>query len=710
MRSAICRPVIPSPSGILMRRSCLSAILLVAATAFAPVSPAQTLPEHPRLLFNRQGLEQFQKKIAREPWTKAWAAYKAEIDSKLEKPVELPPRGGNWSHNYVCPTHGARLREGRNLGPWQWEHHCEVGPHVLRGDPSEAKLDFDGNAIMSVHAANAAEIRDLGLVYQMTRDARYADRARSLLLAYAERYLSYPMHNNRGKLVKSGGGRVASQSLTEATWLIPVVQGADLVWDTLSEAQREAVAQKLLRPALEETILNTSTKPVIHNIQCHRNSAVGLVGLLLGDKRLIAHAIDGVSGFRANAAQGVQADGVWFEGAWGYHFYTIQGLWPLAEAARNCGISLYGEPFGRMFDAPLQLATPTFRLPAFNDSREVDVRSQADLYELAYARYQNPAYAALLAASPRKGNLALWFGADALPSGKLAVRGSRNAEASGYAVLQQGEGTQATWLCLKYGPHGGGHGHPDKNNIVLYSRGRSLMPDAGSHAYGSPLHGSWDKTTFTHNTLVVDQKSQAQATGKCLAFGSAGGADFAMTEAGKIYPGVRFVRTVVMLDANLVVFVDQVQCEAERMLDLVCHHEGRWEDLPAGEPFSVPKLPGYEHLRDATTRQSSAEVALPVRCEDKHPSRIYLAAGQPTEVITATGVGKSTEDRVPVVVFRRTARQTSFVWCISLDGAMVELDSKAVDVQPAQVTVKQKGDAWRLSIDTAKGVVEVVRQ
>jgi hypothetical protein len=44
------------------------------------------------------------------------------------------------------------------------------------------------------------------------------------LLAYAERYLKYPLHDNQ---CRSGqGGRVASQSLTEASWLIDVAEGA----------------------------------------------------------------------------------------------------------------------------------------------------------------------------------------------------------------------------------------------------------------------------------------------------------------------------------------------------------------------------------------------------------------------------------------------------------------------------------------------------
>ena len=127
-----------------------------------------------------------------------------------------------------------------------------------------------------------------------------------------------------------------------------MAQGADLVWDTLSEADRARSPTKLFLPAARDVIL--PHRMGIHNIQCWKNSAVGLTGFLLGDDALIKAAIDDPDrGYRAQMAKGVQGDGVWHEGAWGYHFYTLSALWPLTEAARNAGIDLYGEPLKKMF-------------------------------------------------------------------------------------------------------------------------------------------------------------------------------------------------------------------------------------------------------------------------------------------------------------------------------------------------------------------------
>ena len=146
---------------------------------------------------------------------------------------------------------------------------------------------------------------------------------------------------------------------------------------------------------------------------------------------------------------------------------------------------------------------------------------------------------------------------------------SRNSPASGYAILQKGQGHGATWLCVSVcGPHGGGHGHRTRTISSSTPAARSSAPDAGTHAYGSPLHGAWDKTTIAHNTLTVDELASASHR-QMPRLRPERGVDYAMTDAGAIYPGVRFVRTVALLTTNLVVFVDQVATDKPRTLDLV---------------------------------------------------------------------------------------------------------------------------------------------
>lgn len=689
----------PSLRFSFLRLDVLRCLFGVASFVCSLGAAAPALPPHPRLLLDAEGVAQLKQRIDQAPWAAAeWKELTRSAERRLDEAVELPPRGGNWSHNYVCPEHSARLKQGKRVGKWEWEHHCPEGPHVLRGDSSKATLDFDGNGISGVHGDLAMQAVDHGLVFQVTGDRRHARKAAEILLAYAARYRQYPMHDNQGRLGK--GARVASQSLTEGSWLIHIAQGADLVWTALSEEERRTLETGLLRAALEDVIL--PAKMGIHNIKCRLNSAIGLVGFLLGDQKLINLAIDEPAvGQRQQIAKGVLEDGMWTEGSSGYHFFTIEGLWTLAEAARHCGIDLYSGKFQKMFDAPLTFARPDNVLPDFNDSGTVALSGHAPLYELAYARFRQPAYVSLLRASNRRNRMALLFGEVSLPTGEGVALGSRNSPASGYAILQRGEGQKATWLCLKYGPHGGGHGHFDKNHFILYHRGEMLVPDGGTHAYGSPLHKDWDKESFAHNTLVVDQARQSQAQGSCLAFGRSGGADFSITDAGPIYKGVRFVRTVAMPDATLILVVDQIRAERECTIDIVHHQLGKWSKMPEGAPWNPPDVAGYRYVTGGTVREvGEGESAVFALRHGESPSTIVLAGGERRQAITGHGVLKTTKDRVPLLIQRKRGREAVFVWAIALDAAAANVRVDAVPgangapvprVQALRATVEHGG-------------------
>src|SRR6185312_2126297 len=125
-------------------------VLLAVDYSFAQTNSI-SLPSHPRLLLNSNGIVELEKRIATAAWAKtSWAELESNANKNLSRRIELPPRGGNWGHNYVCPIHGARLEQGKQIGPWQWEHICPIGHHVLLGndDPSKPTEDFNGNAMM----------------------------------------------------------------------------------------------------------------------------------------------------------------------------------------------------------------------------------------------------------------------------------------------------------------------------------------------------------------------------------------------------------------------------------------------------------------------------------------------------------------------------------------------------------------------------------
>jgi hypothetical protein len=96
----------------------VTAPLCAALLLITGLTQAQTLPPHPRLLFNAEGIARLKARSQQPAWSAQWKAFQSRFDASLKEKVELPPRGSNWGHWYVCPTHGARLTTGKKIGAW----------------------------------------------------------------------------------------------------------------------------------------------------------------------------------------------------------------------------------------------------------------------------------------------------------------------------------------------------------------------------------------------------------------------------------------------------------------------------------------------------------------------------------------------------------------------------------------------------------------
>ncbi|MGQ9729496.1 MAG: heparinase II/III domain-containing protein, partial [Candidatus Fervidibacter sp.] len=229
------------------------------------------------------------------------------------------------------------------------------------------------------------------------------------------------------------------------------------------------------------------------------------------------------------------------------------------------------------------------------------------------------------------------------------------------------------WRCLQYGPHGGGHGHPDKLNFILYARGQLLAIDPGMARYGVPIHSGWYRTTLAHNTLAVDESNQKPAEGKCLAFGEEKGVNFVAAHAGDIYGGVTFVRAIALFDKDNIIVFDRVRCESERLLDISLHLRGKWSSFPEGESWTPPDKDGYRYMRDATIREVKDKTRVSVNAGNGWQVSVTLLADAPFDLITALGVGSHAEDRVPMLTVRRRSTSLSLIWGINLDGKALQV-------------------------------------
>ena len=658
------------------------------------------LPPRPRLMVDAAQVAEMKERIERYDWAKSrWENLKKSADAALKRELDVPPGGGGQaSHYYANPKTGGRLTIGKKIGKYQWEHVDKKTGEVFTGDPSSEKTDFDLVAIHKEHSRNSWRARSLAIAYQISGDKRYAEKAREIVVAYGRKYKTFPQ-DRYGTGKTHGVGRATANYLTESSWVITMAGVIDMIWDVLSEDERRMLADDMLYVALRDSI-----RPVrcgVHNIQCWKNSAKIYVGLLYEDPELIYSALhDPVEGYWRQLEKGVLPGGVWYEGSWGYHFYTMMALVPLTEAARHCGIDLYADPLKEMFLAPTRFAMPDMRLPNFNDAGLMDLKKSGNRYFVANARWPElEEFKSMTAYGKKDAWERLLDGTAAtLPEKKGLPFATANHKGAGYATLVRGEGADATWLTLKYSPSSGYHDHPDRNHFILYARGQLVAIDTGSVSYGMDIQRDWYKTTLSHNTLTVDEKSQLRKDGKFVAFGSEKGVDYAMVDDNEAIPEVRFVRTVALVDKDLIVFIDQVRADAKHTLDFAYHQAGEWVKLPAGNPARPPQEGPYTYLRDPTQREATKGLTVSTRVADGFEPSVTVAPGDvATYALTSTGPGiGSATSQVPCLILRREAQNTVLAWAIALDGQAPELRVEPVRAKGGQAVETSQAAALRV--------------
>ena len=349
-----------------------------------------------------------------------------------------------------------------------------------------------------------------------------------------------------------------------------------------------------------------------------------------------------------------------------------------------------------MLRAPLLCAYPDLSLPAPNDCWYFThlladvchgVPPGPAFYELGYAWTGAADFAAVLQRAYAEGQRdsldALLFGVDDVPHPPLAdaasvfrLPSSVLLPASGLAVLR----TPSLHLLLKYGPHGGGHGHPDKLAVAVYAHGRRLSPDLGTPGYGLDLFTSWYRQTLSHNTVVIEGQSQPEATGELVAFQPDGPVQVAAArvawEGEGPYGAVR-LRRALLVHKGYWLDLSVVECPEPRQTDWVYRNVGRL-DLDAPDPTLGPSpskggesrrgevtspLPtgdGYQHITGAAAYAPTAPYTATWQAEGIG-LRVWAKDAPGETVITGSVPGYPPTERQALLLRRRHAQATAFV-------------------------------------------------
>lgn len=541
--------------------------------------------------FTPAQLDVIRQRVARQPEIVTFLAQ--DNDVVLNTPSNVPETGiATWNLYYFCPEHGVRLHWDR-ASPRA--HRCPVDGHVFRGEP------YDGAWWRQMNGLNAKACYQLGLLWQLTGEARYLEKVTDLLMRYATHYPGYQEH---GGIPCNGPGKMNAQTLCEANCLLDFALGYDFIADDLSDDERDYIASRLLRAGAQ--FLMARRAPQLHNHEVKIGSAIGVIGLILEDPALLTFALDGKYGLRYQLEHGLFAEGLWFEGSVHYHFYALQGFLSFEKLARDTPWSLLAHPgYRKMLDFPLQLLLPDGTFPNINDCIAGQERlTHSHIYEFAWQVYGNERYAAALQHiyrdAPRRNIDALLYGADALPAQPLPLEPQEHVHAPGSGLTLLRNAQKGRALLIKHSPFGGEHDHYDRLSLILYHQGKAILPDLGTTGYGAKMHYAYYKNSATHNTLCVDQQNQPPATPRVLHWRQ--GDDFCWLDTqvewpapdacpdshvrmewnDEVYRDIRFRRRLLWLD-DAIIDISSVENPHQRQLDWTLHPDGKALDAD-GEP------------------------------------------------------------------------------------------------------------------------------
>jgi hypothetical protein len=389
-------------------------------------------------------------------------------------------------------------------------------------------------------------------------------------------------------------GYEASHRLIGWAWTVPLVAGEA----SAAELDRIASAYAEDRRLVERTPSRYSS--------ANNHRLAELVGLIA------ASTLDGGTGFEElwreledEVALQTYGDGGSREQAGGYFLYVLELLWIAGLFARSRGASLgrLEERLGAMLGWLHATARDDGEPPPFGDDAE-DRGLRVDYFE--------PRSAAAIAGRVRS----LLDGTPSLAP-TLAVHATASAVLeSGYAVLRSGP----VRVVFDVGELGYGaiaaHGHADALSVLVDVGAEAMLRDSGTGSYVAARGRDDYRTTAAHNTVVVDDRPQAEALGPHLwgrrftttleASSLGAEVDYVRAAHDGYAPAARHTRSVIFAKPDLLVVLDRITASHPVDAELV------WHLHAAGAPLAVASVPAADRAEvDApfSPRYQQREVA-----------------------------------------------------------------------------------------------------
>lgn len=581
-------------------------ILTIILLTIVNISSAK---ERPCLIYNSTEIEKIRDQLGQFPlFDQSLFQVKEQVDLVLSKKIEIPPpgEGGGYAHEK--------------------------------------------------HKQNYRDIQQAGQLFIITGRDKYAAFVKDVLLGYAD---FYPGLGSHPLSRKQAPGKIFHQMLNENVWLLHSSVAYDCIYSWLSEVDRNIIEKNVFRMMTKWMVEERGDQlDRIHNHGTWASAALGMAGYVLNDQNLVDIALygtkkDGKTGFFKQMDLLLSPDGYYTEGPY-YIRYALRPFFYFAEAIErnqpDLKIFKYRDQIlKKTFYATVQTMMPNSAYPSINDaSRSMDVRSSGTRLATNICYYRYGADTNLLGLAKMQqlvelnmAGMILAKDLDKNPESKVTwnsieLRDGFDGKSGGIGILRNGTEGEQSYLLMKYGTHGGGHGHFDQLSILFFNQDRQVLTDYGyarwiniEPKFGGrylPENKTYANQTIAHNTVVVDKKSQNRGKSKEADrfsgkrhFFDVNDPDLQVISASadESYGGVKMQRTMFWIVDP--VFSDPVlvdlyflRSEDEHTYDYAVHYTGQMMKTSlqysanTDELLSLGTDHGYQHLW-ATAQGKSEE-------------------------------------------------------------------------------------------------------
>jgi len=378
--------VLAGPRAGSRRISLLAALILACVVCVLPAhGQANGTPRvasgHPHTLWDSQDVAAYKASFATNPGLKAaFDELKAAGDKRIGEPISLPAHKLEADGSWTFPDYKRGYQDA--AGNWKWE------------------WDFNGSL-----QRGTTDVANLGMLYALTGDDKYAAYAKKILLALTDAYgygkgskTPDPHGYNHFEAYGFDGGDIAM-------FLAKACQGYDLIYDAPSvSAEDHAIIERDLFRPLAEQLKKSTFMYTTHD----RWGMVCLYGIFiagetLNDQSLVDLALYGPGGTKDKLTGGfmdcfkpyVLSEGV----AWGAGTSKIDDqlaaasvLTAVAEVLWHRGVNLYGyqdAALKKSYDAALKSVGTL-------DASSVRSLPGINAYEYVFRHYQDARYPAVI--------------------------------------------------------------------------------------------------------------------------------------------------------------------------------------------------------------------------------------------------------------------------------------------------------------------------